>query len=267
MIALAVADWPLSRRLLAEGKLHVDFLETPGFLAEHTVAQFPTQRFLLHNSIDDWSLGHPDALNQEQVLPHTLHLLNVTQAPWFSVHLGFSAATVVFEHWNMPRSAVLGREQLFAAICGNVQALAEALPVPLILENLDYCSGGAYEHICEPEFIRAVVEATGTGLLLDLAHARVSAARLGQPIERYFFRELRYQKCTALVYSFNDRSIHFHEAIGFRFEGRLRNMVYTDGQYFDEIYFGLTSAEWDEIDPPLGLQRFSVRAETAAAQD
>lgn len=185
MIALAVADWPLSRRLLAEGKLHVDFLESPGFLAEHSVAQFPTQRFLLHNSVDDWSLGHPEALAQEQVLPRTLHLLDVTQAPWFSVHLGFSAATVVFETWNMPRSAVIGREQLFATICANVHALAEALPVPLILENLDYCSGGAYEHICEPEFIRAVLEATGAGLLLDLAHARVSAARMGQPIERY----------------------------------------------------------------------------------
>lgn len=84
---------------------------------------------------------------------------------------------------------------------------------------------------------------------------------------RYFFRELRYQKCTVLVYSFNERSIRFHEAIGFRFEGRLRNMIYTDGQYFDEIYFGLTSAEWDEIDPPLGLRRFSARVEMAASQD
>ena len=78
---------------------------------------------------------------------------------------------------------------------------------------------------------------------------------------RYFFRELRYQKCTALVYSFNERSIRFHEALGFRFEGRLRNMVYTDGQFFDEIYFGLTSAEWDAIDPPLGLQGFNARDE------
>jgi uncharacterized protein (UPF0276 family) len=57
--------------------------------------------------------------------------------------------------------------------------------VPLILENLDYCPGGAYEHICDPAFIAAVLNTTGAGLLLDLAHARVSAARLGLPIETY----------------------------------------------------------------------------------
>jgi RimJ/RimL family protein N-acetyltransferase len=78
---------------------------------------------------------------------------------------------------------------------------------------------------------------------------------------RYFFRELRYQKCTTAVYAFNERSIRFHESIGFRFEGRLRNMVYTNGEYFDELYFGLTSAEWDQIDPPLVLERCNARAE------
>jgi len=81
---------------------------------------------------------------------------------------------------------------------------------------------------------------------------------------RYFFRELRYQKCTALVYSFNERSIRFHEALGFRFEGRLRNMVYTNGEYYDELYFGVTAAEWQQIDPPLALQRCITRDEAGS---
>jgi RimJ/RimL family protein N-acetyltransferase len=79
---------------------------------------------------------------------------------------------------------------------------------------------------------------------------------------RFFFRELGYQKCTALVYSFNERSIRFHEGIGFRFEGRLRNMVFSNGEYFDELYFGITRAEWDQIDPPVRLGRFSAHDET-----
>ena len=66
-----------------------------------------------------------------------------------------------------------------------MRGLAAAIPVPLILENLDYCPGGAYEHICEPQFIAAVLAETSAGLLLDLAHARVSAARIGIPIETY----------------------------------------------------------------------------------
>lgn len=82
---------------------------------------------------------------------------------------------------------------------------------------------------------------------------------------RYFFRELRYQKCTTPIYAFNERSIRFHEALGFRFEGRLRNMVYTNGEYFDELYFGVTSAEWDQIDPPLVLKRCAASAEKEPA--
>jgi len=66
---------------------------------------------------------------------------------------------------------------------------------------------------------------------------------------RYYFRELRYQKVTILIYSFNDRSIRFHERFGFIPEGRLRRVVYTHGTHYDELYFGLTTEEFDALDP------------------
>ena len=66
---------------------------------------------------------------------------------------------------------------------------------------------------------------------------------------RYYFRELRYQKCTSVVYAFNERSLRFHRAMGWTEEGRLRRMVYTNGAFYDEIYFGMTKEEWDELDP------------------
>ncbi len=61
---------------------------------------------------------------------------------------------------------------------------------------------------------------------------------------RYFFEELRYQKVTTPVYSFNDASIHMHERLGFQLEGRLRRMIYTQGQFFDELFFGMTKEEF-----------------------
>jgi RimJ/RimL family protein N-acetyltransferase len=70
---------------------------------------------------------------------------------------------------------------------------------------------------------------------------------------RYYFRELRYQKCTVLVYAFNERSLRFHRAMGWTEEGRLRRMVYTNGTFYDEIYFGMTKEEWDALDPPPAL--------------
>jgi len=60
---------------------------------------------------------------------------------------------------------------------------------------------------------------------------------------RYFFDELRYQKVNALVYSFNEASFKMHRNLGFREEGRLRRMVYTQGEYYDLIIMGLTREE------------------------
>ncbi len=61
---------------------------------------------------------------------------------------------------------------------------------------------------------------------------------------RYFFEELRYQKATVHVYSFNEPSIRLHERLGFQLEGRIRRMIYTEGQYFDDLIYGLTAEEF-----------------------
>ena len=62
----------------------------------------------------------------------------------------------------------------------------------------------------------------------------------------YYFRELGYEKVTPHVYAFNQRSIELHEKLGFKREGQLRNMVFAQGAYHDEIYFGMTRDEFDE---------------------
>jgi uncharacterized protein (UPF0276 family) len=46
-------------------------------------------------------------------------------------------------------------------------------------ENLNYFPTGAYETVCEPDFIWRVTGVAGVGLLLDLAHAIISAHHLG----------------------------------------------------------------------------------------
>lgn len=61
---------------------------------------------------------------------------------------------------------------------------------------------------------------------------------------RYYFQELRYQKVTVHVFAFNTPSIRLHEKLGFQLEGRLRRMVYSNGQYYDELIYGLTAEEF-----------------------
>jgi RimJ/RimL family protein N-acetyltransferase len=62
---------------------------------------------------------------------------------------------------------------------------------------------------------------------------------------RYFFEELRYQKCTVDIYSFNKPSILLHERLGFQHEGRIRRVVYTNGQHFDDVVMGITVEEFE----------------------
>lgn len=61
---------------------------------------------------------------------------------------------------------------------------------------------------------------------------------------RHFFDERRYQKCTVTVYGFNTSSIHLHERLGFTLEGRLRRMIYSNGQHHDLLYYGITAPEF-----------------------
>lgn len=87
----------------------------------------------------------------------------------------------------------------------------------------------------------------GYGVGVLVAHrGKGYASEAVELLLNYFFRELRYQKATAHVYSFNEPSIRLHERLGFVREGQLRRMIYTDGRYFDDILFGMTAEEFTE---------------------
>ncbi|SDT05640.1 Protein N-acetyltransferase, RimJ/RimL family [Paenibacillaceae bacterium GAS479] len=67
---------------------------------------------------------------------------------------------------------------------------------------------------------------------------------------RYFFHELRYEKATAHVYSFNEASMKFQKSLGFQLEGRLREQMFTNGRRHDELIYGMLRREFDQLYPP-----------------
>lgn len=71
------------------------------------------------------------------------------------------------------------------------------------------------------------------------------ASEMIEMVLRYYFFELGYRKVTPHVYAFNEPSIRLHEKLGFVREGRLRQMIYTNGAYHDEIHFGMTREEFE----------------------
>ncbi|HEX7022972.1 MAG TPA: DUF692 family protein [Trueperaceae bacterium] len=182
---MAVNDMPLARHLLAANRLPADRLETSGPQVESAVTGFPDAYFLLHNSVWDWSLSHPNALEQKDALECTRRRLEQTRAPFLSIHLGFSAAQVAFRDGMQRMSPILAGAELLDHVVRNARELASLLEVPLLLENLDFNPTGAYDHICEPAFIHEAVTRADVFFLLDLAHAQVSASRLGYKLEDY----------------------------------------------------------------------------------
>ena len=55
---------------------------------------------------------------------------------------------------------------------------------------------------------------------------------------------LRYHKANVYIYEFNVASQKFHEKMGFKKEGVLREVAFIDGKYIDAIYYGITSNEF-----------------------
>ncbi|MEZ4668606.1 MAG: GNAT family protein [Anaerolineae bacterium] len=66
----------------------------------------------------------------------------------------------------------------------------------------------------------------------------------------YGFDVLRLDKIHLGVYDFNEGGLRTYENIGFRYEGRLRNMLYYEGRYWDEWPMAVLRAEWERYNQP-----------------
>jgi len=57
---------------------------------------------------------------------------------------------------------------------------------------------------------------------------------------KYGFMERRLNKCSSTVLEGNEASIKMHKKLGYEQEGVLKQNIYMNGRYYDEICFGLT---------------------------
>lgn len=86
------------------------------------------------------------------------------------------------------------------------------------------------------------------GVDIALAHRHQGyATEAIQLVLNYYFAELRYQKVTVSIVSYNEASIALHEKLGFVREGTLRRMSYTRGEYWDVHRYGMTKEEWEKL--------------------
>ena len=186
MIQLGMTNCPVVRQLLDANQLELDYLEVHGPFVEDARVAFPEMPMLLHNALYQWSLTHKDGLEHKDAANITLQRLAQSRSPWYSLHLGFSVEEVEFYDEGMVGISPLQPRELVLERCiSRLKHLKSLLPVPILIENLDYNPTQAYEYVCEPDFIQEVLSETDTYLLFDLAHARVTAHAYGIPVEVY----------------------------------------------------------------------------------
>ena len=58
------------------------------------------------------------------------------------------------------------------------------------------------------------------------------------------FERLGLHRVGLSVFAFNDRAVRAYLKAGFREEGRLRDAVWRDGEWWDEIQMGILEREW-----------------------
>lgn len=75
---------------------------------------------------------------------------------------------------------------------------------------------------------------------------------------RFYFQELRFQKVTIPMFVFNKSAATLHDRLGFKMEGRMRRMLYSHGQFFDLLTYGITSEEFEDMS--IGIEENCERA-------
>lgn len=60
----------------------------------------------------------------------------------------------------------------------------------------------------------------------------------------YGFRELNYNRIELRVFAYNTRAIASYKKVGFVEEGRLRQAVFHDGRYHDEVVMSILAADY-----------------------
>lgn len=71
-----------------------------------------------------------------------------------------------------------------------------------------------------------------------------SGRLLGHAALAYAFSQLKLHKICGEALAFNERSIRFHQSLGFIQEGNLRDQYFDGTSYHNVINFGLLADEW-----------------------
>lgn len=127
------------------------------------------------------SLGSAEAVNAQH-LRQLQRLVERCEPQWISDHLSWSGIGGVFTNDLLPLPYT---EESLAVMVANIQRVQDVLKRPLLIENPSRYLAFTHSTMSEPEFLAALTQRTGCGLLLDLNNVYVSAVNLGFDADVY----------------------------------------------------------------------------------
>jgi uncharacterized protein (UPF0276 family) len=164
-----------------DGPRRLDFFEIH---AENYMGAGGPPHHLLHRIREDYplsihgvglSIGGTAPLDREH-LRRLKRLVKTYRPALFSEHLAWSTHEGVFVNDLLPLPY---NEISLGHVCDHVDEVQEFIGMPMLLENPStYVSFGA-STMSETDFLRAVAQRTGCGLLLDVNNVHVSAVNHG----------------------------------------------------------------------------------------
>ena len=169
----------------------IDFLEitadhyleaTPEKVAE---LQLLADHFTLIPHGLNLSLGSAEGLDSEY-RDALVELTRKLNPPWWSEHIAFTRGGGVEIGHLAP---VPFTEEAVDVLVANINEVQALIDIPFIVENItqDYRIPGTHT-LEEADFLRAIVERTGCGLLLDVTNLYTNHRNHGDDLERFLDR-------------------------------------------------------------------------------
>jgi len=90
--------------------------------------------------------------------------------------------------WPVNSSPTLDKEEIIDIALRRLNGIRKTFKGRVALENLDYHEGGAYEHVCEPEFISEALKKLACYLALDIGHLLVTCFNFRLDPKEYLSR-------------------------------------------------------------------------------
>jgi uncharacterized protein (UPF0276 family) len=166
--------------LLAADEIDVDRLKAAEWMNDGQLAAVMAQRpVLLHL---DYGVIWPRTRRWAAALAQHAQRAD---SPWLSVHLDLGWTFLAYR-WPGPSPVPRTLARRWAV--RSALRLRDVCPMPVLVENIPRWSRSRPAYTADPAFISQVVEESGCGLLLDLAHARVAAHYRGEPARDYLVR-------------------------------------------------------------------------------